>query len=88
MPKKSIVNVTMIRENGWYVATSKDLTELIICHQNFVKFTNEIPACIKALYKANYNMEVDVEEVPSMESHDLSMLSFEVIQKRLLKCLQ
>ena len=82
MPSKTIVNVTMTRENGWYIATSTDLSELIVCHQNFVRFTQEIPECIKALYKANHNMDVDVEELTSMESKDISSLSFEAKIKK------
>lgn len=82
MPQKSIVNVAMTRENGWYIATSQDLRELIVCNQNFVKFITEIPACIKALYKANHDMDVDVEELPSLESPDISKLSFEATTRK------
>ena len=60
MPNKSVVSVTMHKKDGWYVATSPDLTGLIVCHQNFVKFVQEIPQCIAALFKADYSMDVDV----------------------------
>lgn len=81
MQKKSVVTVTMRRENGWYIATSPDLDGFIVCHQNFITFTQEIPACIKVLFKANHNMEVDVEELPSIDSPDMSMVVFEAIKK-------
>lgn len=81
MPKKSVVTVTMRRENGWYIATSPDLDGLIVCHQNLVKFTQEIPACIKLLYKTNLDMDVDVEELTSLDNHDISRVVFEATKK-------
>lgn len=79
--QKSVVTVTMKRENGWYIATSPDLEGFIVCHQNFIIFTQEIPICIKMLFKADHGMEVDVEELPSIDSPDMSTVVFEAIKK-------
>lgn len=81
MADKSVVTVSMIRENGWYIATSPDLEGLIVTHQNFMKFAQEIPACIQLLYKANYGLDVDVEELPSFDNHDMSRVVFEAKKK-------
>ncbi len=80
MPK-SVVNVKMCRQDGWYVATSQDLDGLIVCHQSLLKLTQEIPACIKALFKANHGMDVDVEEMTSFDNPDVSSVVFEAKRK-------
>lgn len=77
---KSVVTVSMKRENGWYIATSPDLVGLIVCHQNYVTFVQEIPECIKLIFKANHGIEVDVEELSS-ESTDMSRVVFEATKK-------
>ena len=81
MSNKTVVEVKMTKENGWYVATSQDLRGLIVCHQNFAQFTQERPECITALYRADHNAEVEVKEIQSTEDCDLSRLVFEAIKK-------
>ena len=81
MSKKTVVTVTMRKENGWYIATSPDLEGFIVCHQNFLSFSQEIPACIKALYIADHGIEVDVEELPSIDGHDLGRIVFEATKR-------
>lgn len=79
MPDQSVVTVTMQKRDGWYIATSPNLIGLIVCHQNLVKFTQEIPECIRLLYRANYDMDVDVQEIPSMD--DVATVTFQAIRK-------
>lgn len=81
MPMKTVVTVAMRRENGWYIATSPDLKGLIVCHQSHAKFAQEIPLCIKVLFKANHGIDVEVEELPSMENDDVSQIVFEAVKK-------
>lgn len=81
MATKVVVTVKIIRENGWYIATSRDLDGLIVCHQNYIKFAQEIPACIKLLFQANRGLEVEVEELPSMDNVDVSTVVFEATKK-------
>jgi hypothetical protein len=78
---KAVVTVKMTRENGWYIATSPDLAGLIVCHQNFTKFVQEIPACIKMLFEAYQNTEVEVEELASLDNQDMSTVVFEAVKK-------
>lgn len=68
MPAKSIVAVKISRENGWYVATSADLEGLIVCHQNRGTLAQEIPLCIKQIFKLDHGMDVDVDEAPLIDS--------------------
>lgn len=80
MPK-NVVSVTMRKDNGWYIATSPDLAGLVVCHQDYVKFVQEIPACIKLLFKADRGMDVDVAAIPSLDDHDMTRVVFEATKK-------
>jgi hypothetical protein len=71
-----IVNVEIIKENGWYIATSPDLPGLIVCHQKFLKFVKEIPECINALMQCTIQV-TKVKEISLLEQ-DLAKLRFAV----------
>lgn len=66
MTKKTVVTVAVTKKYGWYIVTSPGIKELIVCHKDFDTLMAEIPECIKILYKLNYNMEVDISEIPKM----------------------
>lgn len=74
---KSVINVRIERKNGWYIATSPDLLGLIVSHQKYVSLAEEIPQCIKMLLKAQYNFDVEVEELTSPDNEDVSQVTFE-----------
>jgi hypothetical protein len=57
------ITVTIRKIDEWYIATSPDLKGLVVCHPNLTEFTQEIPACIAALFRANHNREVEVQEL-------------------------
>lgn len=81
MAEKSVVTVKIKRQEGWYIATSQDLDGFIVCHKSWTKLAQEVPLCIQALYQANHGVEVDVEEIPSLDSHDMSRVVFEAKKK-------
>lgn len=76
MSEKSIINVKIRKLDGWYIATSNDLLGLMVAQQSIIKLTQEIPECIKIIYQAKFNAEVDVEELRSPQSSDLASVSF------------
>lgn len=76
---KSVVTVKIEKKEGWYMATSPDLKGLLVGHPNYVEFVNEIPKVIKALFKAQYGKEVQVEELSSRSDNDPTRVVFEAI---------
>jgi hypothetical protein len=81
MPIKSVVNVNIRRQDGWYVATSNDLKGFIVCHQSMAKLTQSMPECIEALFKANHGIDVQVEEVQLFDNPDIRQMAFETTRK-------
>lgn len=57
-----LITVNIKRLKDWYVATSDDLKELHVADPRLNIVIEEIPHVIKALYKANRGIVVQVEE--------------------------
>ncbi|MCK4710092.1 MAG: hypothetical protein KAU21_15845 [Gammaproteobacteria bacterium] len=50
-----------LREGHFWVITSDDLAGLLLCGKEIKKLRADIPSAIKMLFKANYDMDVDVK---------------------------
>lgn len=58
------INITIIasvhHRDGWWYATSDQLDGLIVANPDLDKVKSELPLVIKAMYKAQFNKEVNV----------------------------
>ena len=65
-----IIRVTVQRgRNGWHEATSSDLPGLYVANPDFSAVMEDVPVTIKALYKAQFGVEVEVIEGAYREAH-------------------
>lgn len=75
--KPSVILVNIRRLKDWYVATSEDLQGLHVADTDLGTVINEIPQCIKALFKAKHDMDVVVSEAATVDSEDVFPLRYE-----------
>jgi divalent metal cation (Fe/Co/Zn/Cd) transporter len=58
-----IVNINIRKEmDGYFVATSAELPGLVLASADVHAIAEDIPKAIKALYKANFDIDVEVME--------------------------
>ena len=66
-----IIRVSVHRSRGgWYEATSFDLPGLYVANPDISAVFEDIPLTIKALYKAQYDVDVVVMEGAYRQAHD------------------
>ena len=57
------ISVIVSESDGWFMATSPQMPELIICNRDINVLHKIMPECIKFLYKVNHCKDVNVEEI-------------------------
>ena len=66
-----IIRITLRRSrSGWYEATSSDLPGLYVANPDVSAVFKDVPVTIKALYKAQFGVDVDVVEGAYREAHE------------------
>ena len=66
-----VVRVTVRRDrNGWHEARSSDLPGLYVANPDVSAVFEDVPITIKALYKAQFGVEVEVIEGAYREARD------------------
>ena len=56
-----IIQISLSRNrDGWFVATSEDLPGLFVAHPDIAQVVADVPVTIKAIYKAEFDLDVDV----------------------------
>ena len=69
------VNIRRNRD-GWFVATSDDLPRLFIVDPDIAEVMVDVPVTIKALYKAQYDQDVQVLEDVYPSSREAAPAAF------------
>jgi len=58
----------------WFIATCDDLPGLFVSHPDIKTVIDDIPDTIKALYLAQYSVEVDVAIIDQPEAMDMPFM--------------
>jgi len=83
MPNKpTIILVSIDQLRGWHIATSKDINNFFMSSPNLSELIRDIPNVIKALYKAEHGIEVDVTEGASIDNHNTMPLRYVMETKK------
>ena len=64
------IKTKLNRDDGIIVMTSEDLPGLFLAGKNLLALARDLPPAIKALYRLNYEMDVEVELSGGMEESD------------------
>ena len=66
-----IIRIVLRRSrSGWYEATTSDLPGLYVANPDVSAVFEDVPLTIKALYKAQFGVEVEVIEGAYREAHE------------------
>lgn len=71
-----IVRVSYSKRGDWYIATSDDLRGLFVTNPSLSEVYQEIPEAIKLLFKAKYDMNVEVKETSLPEKRSIQELVY------------
>jgi hypothetical protein len=74
--KPTLILVNIKRIKDWFIATSEDLKGFHVADPDLSIVIKEIPAVIKALYKARDGIVVNVEEASSDDTTQVFPLRY------------
>lgn len=73
-PAVILVKIESVRD--WHVATSDDMNNFFMALPNLGDLIKDIPNVIKALYKAQHGVDVEVKEGGSVDNHSTMPLRY------------
>lgn len=76
MTKSRLVTVKLNRLEDWFTATSDNFDGFFMAWPNQAELVADIPNVISMLYSSRFDMQVDVEEVPAVDSPEITPMYF------------
>ena len=60
--KPLVIRIDLQKQDGWHVATSKDLPGFVLAHQDRDKLIEDVPDAVRLLYSKRHNVDCQVVE--------------------------
>jgi len=72
----NVVTVNYSKRGDWYIATSDQIRGLFVACPNLADAYNEVPQAIQLIFKAKYDMDVDVKESSAAEKSPIDKITY------------
>ncbi len=71
MSKPDVIDVDVVRERDWFIANSENLNGLFVAYPDMPTLVENLPNMIKALYKFQHGIDVNVVEASSGDQRNV-----------------